>query len=104
MRRVRRCARNIRQSNRDAIRSSTMPDSLRSRPVRRLPDTVRFTGRALYLTDDPTVVRSQLAGADLAWDRTNPAHALRDDISTDEITPAYICFYFDETLGDFPYL
>jgi 3-isopropylmalate/(R)-2-methylmalate dehydratase large subunit len=29
---------------------------------------------------------------------------LRDNISTDEITPAYICYYFDETLGDFPYL
>ena len=24
---------------------------------------------------------------------------LRDDISTDEITPAYICYYFDETSG-----
>src|SRR5207247_6953896 len=29
---------------------------------------------------------------------------LRDNISTDEITPAYICYYYDETLGDFPYL
>ena len=29
---------------------------------------------------------------------------LRDQISTDEITPAYICFFYDETLGDFPYL
>src|SRR5207247_3460935 len=25
-------------------------------------------------------------------------------ISTDEITPAYICYYFDDTLGEFPYL
>ena len=29
---------------------------------------------------------------------------LRDQISTDEITPAYICFFYDETLGEFPYL
>jgi 3-isopropylmalate/(R)-2-methylmalate dehydratase large subunit len=29
---------------------------------------------------------------------------LRDNISTDEITPAYICYYYDATLGDFPYL
>ena len=29
---------------------------------------------------------------------------LRDDISTDEITPAHYCFYFDETLGEIPYL
>src|SRR6266487_5604227 len=42
-----------------------------------------------------------LAGQDLDW---TPAIALRDNISTDEITPAYICYYYDETLGDFPYL
>ena len=29
--------------------------------------------------------------------------SLRNDISTDEITPAYICYYFDETLGEFVY-
>ncbi len=29
---------------------------------------------------------------------------LRDQISTDEITPAYICYFYDETLGEFPYL
>jgi 3-isopropylmalate/(R)-2-methylmalate dehydratase large subunit len=35
---------------------------------------------------------------------TARAAGLRDQISTDEITPAYICYYFDETLGQFPYL
>src|SRR6185436_15253468 len=40
-------------------------------------------------------------GRDLDW---KPGIPLRDDISTDEITPAYICYYFDETLGEFPYL
>jgi len=46
-----------------------------------------------------------LAGEDLPWDTKNPANnpKLRDDISTDEITPAHICFFFDETLGEFPY-
>lgn len=41
----------------------------------------------------------------MAWDTKNPANnpKLRDDISTDEITPAHICFFFDETLGEFPY-
>ncbi|WP_459572548.1 3-isopropylmalate dehydratase small subunit, partial [Cupriavidus sp. 8B] len=29
---------------------------------------------------------------------------LRSDISTDEITPAYICYYYDEKLGEYPYL
>src|SRR3989449_389274 len=33
-----------------------------------------------------------------------PGIKLRDDISTDEITPVYICYYYDDTLGDFPYL
>ncbi|MDP3909549.1 MAG: aconitase family protein [Gemmatimonadales bacterium] len=58
-------------------------------------------GRIFFLTEDPGLVRSQLAGNDLAW---VPAMKLRDDISTDEITPAYICYYYDETLGEFPYL
>ncbi|MFQ6047644.1 MAG: aconitase family protein, partial [Gemmatimonadales bacterium] len=43
----------------------------------------------------------QLAGEDLPWPLDAP---LRDDISTDEITPAYVCYYHDSTLGDFPYL
>ena len=41
----------------------------------------------------------------MPWDTKNPANnpKLRDDISTDEITPAHYCFYFDETLGEIPY-
>jgi len=75
--------------------------ALRARDVHRLPDRVRFPGRILFLTADPALVRRQLEGHDLEW---TPALKLRDDISTDEITPAYICYYYDETLGDFPYL
>ena len=78
-----------------------MRDALLSRVVHRLPDPVRFDGRILFLTADPVLVRNQLDGKDLRWE---PAVALRDDISTDEITPAYICYYYDETLGEFPYL
>ena len=74
---------------------------LRNRPVRRLPGHVRLGGRVLFLTEDAALVRRQLDGEDLAW---TPAMKLRDNISTDEITPAYICYYYDETLGDFPYL
>jgi len=80
---------------------SRMPSSLMTRQVERHVGDVRLTGRILYLVDDPALVRSQLAGTDLDW---TPAIRLRDNISTDEITPAYICYYFDETLGDFPYL
>ena len=75
--------------------------ALKSRAVRRLPDRVRLQGRILFLTEDAGLVRRQLAGEDLAW---TPAVTLRDNISTDEITPAYICYYYDDTLGDFPYL
>jgi len=78
-----------------------MLDALRSRPVHKLPDRVRFAGRVLLLADDPELVRRQLEGQDVEW---TPALRLRDDISTDEITPAYICYYYDETLGEFPYL
>jgi len=67
---------------------------------------VRLSGRILFLTEDPELIRRQLAGEDLAWDTKNPANnpKLRDDISTDEITPAHYCFYFDQTLGEIPYL
>ncbi|HEX6536018.1 MAG TPA: aconitase family protein [Gemmatimonadaceae bacterium] len=63
----------------------------------------------LLLTEDPALVRRQLSGEDLPYDPSAPPASptrptLRDNISTDEITPAYICYYFDETLGDFPYL
>jgi len=78
-----------------------MIEALQSRPVLRLPDRVRLQGRVLLLAGDAALVRRQLAGEDLAWD---PTIKLRDNISTDEITPAYICYYYDETLGDFPYL
>jgi 3-isopropylmalate/(R)-2-methylmalate dehydratase large subunit len=76
-------------------------ESIKSRPVQRRPDHVRFDGRVLFLVDDPEFLRRQLAGEDLEWPSDLP---LRNDISTDEITPAYICYYYDETLGDFPYL
>jgi 3-isopropylmalate/(R)-2-methylmalate dehydratase large subunit len=86
-----------------------MIQSLLTRDVRKVPDRVRFTGRVLLLTEDPALLNRQLAGEDLPFDPSapvgSPTHPkLRDNISTDEITPAYICYYFDETLGQFPYL
>ncbi len=78
-----------------------MIHSLENRSVARRPDRVRFSGRILFLADDADLIRRQLAGEDLAWPLSAP---LRDNISTDEITPAYICYYYDETLGEFPYL
>ena len=83
-----------------------MINSLLERKIEKRPDQVRLQGRILFLTEDPDLIKRQLAGEDLAWDTKNPANnpKLRDDISTDEITPAHYCFYFDETLGEIPYL
>jgi 3-isopropylmalate/(R)-2-methylmalate dehydratase large subunit len=80
-------------------------NSLLSRKVEKRADRVWLRGRILFLTEDPELIARQLAGEDLAWDTKNPAAnpKLRDDISTDEITPAHFCFYFDQTLGEIPY-
>jgi len=76
------------------------------RAITKRPAKVRLSGRILFLTEDPELIRRQLAGEDLEWDTRNPANnpKLRDDISTDEITPAHYCFYFDQTLGEIPYM
>ncbi|WP_243322198.1 aconitase family protein [Geothrix sp. SG200] len=66
-----------------------------------LPDSIFFDGRILFLTEDPEPIHRQLAGDDLDPSAIGP---LRDQISTDEITPAFICYHYDEKLGDFPYL
>jgi 3-isopropylmalate/(R)-2-methylmalate dehydratase large subunit len=81
-------------------------NSLLERKIEKRPDKVRLQGRILFLTEDPELIRRQLAGEDLPWDIKLPSNnpKLRDDISTDEITPAHYCFYFDETLGEIPYL
>jgi len=81
-------------------------NSLLERKIEKRPDKVRMQGRILFLTEDSELIKRQLAGEDLPWDTKNPANnpKLRDDISTDEITPAHYCFYFDETLGEIPYL
>lgn len=62
----------------------------------RLPSEIRFPGRIFFLTEDLDLVKRQLHGEDLAFD---PARPLVNNISTDEITPSWVCFYYDETLG-----
>ena len=79
-------------------------DGLPVRTVEKRPAALRFPGRVLYLVDDADLLRRQLRdGLDLTTEEALRA-GLRDQISTDEITPAYICFFYDETLGEFPYL
>ena len=60
-----------------------------------------FAGRILFLSDDPQIIDRQLAGENLAL---VDAGSLRDDISTDEITPAHVLTVWDERLGRYPYL
>src|SRR6202167_5940596 len=79
--------------------------SLIERKIEKRSDKVRLHGRILFLTEVSELIKKQLAGWDLPWDTKHPANnpKLRDDISTDEITPAHYCFYFDRTLGEIPY-
>lgn len=63
--------------------------------------TVRFDGRVLFLSRSARVIERQLLGEDVTLE---DAGSLRTDISTDEITPAYICYYYDEKLGEYLYL
>jgi 3-benzylmalate isomerase len=78
-----------------------MIESLLDRKVAKRQPKVRFDGRILFLAEDPALIRRQLDGENLDPANLSP---LRNDISTDEITPAYICYHFDETLGEFVYL
>ena len=82
-----------------------MSNSLTERKVDKRADRIRLQGRILFLTEDPELIKKQLEGWDMPWDTKNPAAnpKLRDDISTDEISPAHFCFYFDQTLGEIPY-
>jgi len=84
--------------------TSEMTENVLARPTPKRAKTLKFEGRILYLVDDSTLMAAQLEeGDDLNFTAELRAQ-LRDQISTDEITPAYICFFYDETLGDFPYL
>ena len=50
----------------------------------------------LFLSQDPALIEAQLAGRELA---RAEAGKLRDDVSTDEITPPTTCLLYDERLG-----
>ncbi|MGH9942974.1 MAG: aconitase family protein [Pyrinomonadaceae bacterium] len=70
--------------------------------INKRPERIRFNGRTLFLTEETELIRRQLeAGEDLAYD---PERPLMNNISTDEITPGWVCFYYDETLGRYVYV
>jgi 3-isopropylmalate/(R)-2-methylmalate dehydratase large subunit len=70
--------------------------------IAKRPDRIKFAGRTLFLTEETALIRQQLeAGTRLEYDESRP---LMNNISTDEITPGWVCFYYDETLGDYVYV
>lgn len=80
---------------------------------KRLADEIEFSGRILFLTDDTSLIRQQLeaSGIDassieqtLTERVATMSLPLMNNISTDEITPGWVCFYYDETLGHFVYV
>jgi len=79
----------------------------------RRPDHIKFSGRILFLTDDTTLIRQQLEATGeeaaaledaLASRLSAGVLPLMSNISTDEITPGWVCFYYDETLGQYVYV
>src|SRR5256884_1626714 len=76
-------------------------------------DTLRIDGRILFLTEDTSLIRRQLEASgleakaietELAGRLLEGALPLMSNISTDEITPGWVCFYYDETLGEYVYV
>jgi len=57
---------------------------------------LRIGGKVLYLTEDPSLIVAQLGGQVLPYERSR---ALLSNISTDEITPGWVCYYYDERLA-----
>lgn len=57
---------------------------------------VKIQGRILYVTESQDDLVAQLEGKTLTYD---PARPLVSNISTDELTPGWVCYYYDETLG-----
>jgi 3-isopropylmalate/(R)-2-methylmalate dehydratase large subunit len=77
------------------------------------PRRIRFQGRILFLTEDTALIRQQLEAegderqrleGELAARLLNDDLPLMSNISTDEITPGWVCFYYDETLGQYVYV
>lgn len=62
--------------------------------------SVRVSGRTLWLTRDLDLLEQQLVPGALAAPLGAVASdELLDNISTDELTPAWACYYYDETLA-----
>src|SRR5438067_2445114 len=81
--------------------------------VKRRADRIEFSGRILFLTEDTSLIRRQLEASgseakaledELVQRLMNDDLPLMNNISTDEITPGWVCFHYDETLGQYVYV
>jgi 3-isopropylmalate/(R)-2-methylmalate dehydratase large subunit len=79
----------------------------------RRSEKVKLSGRILFLTEDTSLIRRQLEAvgdeqqqleSELATRLADDDLPLMSNISTDEITPGWVCFYYDETLGEYVYV
>lgn len=77
------------------------------------PGRIAFSGRIFFLTEDTVLIRQQLEAkgderqrleSELVQRLINDDLPLMNNISTDEITPGWVCFYYDETLGQYVYV
>jgi len=80
---------------------------------KKLPSNVRLSGRILFLSEDTSLIRRQLEATgdeaqrledELATRLAYDELPLMNNISTDEITPGWVCFHYDETLGEYVYV
>jgi 3-isopropylmalate/(R)-2-methylmalate dehydratase large subunit len=78
-----------------------------------LKNRINFSGRILFLTEDTSLIRQQLEAegderarleAELTERVLKDELPLMSNISTDEITPGWVCFYYDETLGQYVFV
>src|SRR5437870_13221266 len=81
--------------------------------VKRRADRIEFSGRILFLTENTGLIRQQLEAHgdearaiedELAQRLAHDDLPLMNNISTDEITPGWVCFHYDETLGQYVYV
>src|SRR5712692_1691999 len=81
--------------------------------VKRQADRIEFDGRILFLAEDTSLIRRQLEASgseakaledELAQRLMKDDLPLMNNISTDEITPGWVCFHYDETLGQYVYV
>ena len=59
---------------------------------------MKVTGKILYLTEDAGAPQAAARRASRSTS-IRRQHALVNNISTDELTPGWVCYYYDETLA-----